>query len=246
MALTAAKCIDHIEHSLGGSIDSLLTVYEIINQAGELLVDMHPWQFLGRLPVSLSLIAGQPYITLPADLIEIVDLETIYEANASVQMSSLAEINWMRSISTTTTFQYFVALNIVEDTASGTDGQPVKRLEIWPTPATGDGTGNEFNLIYRGTWAVLDTTDDLVRIPNHLNSLFIEILRAVARGYEEEDNGTLSERLLAVVNGPILRMAREREDRMQPENGDWNGGAAEGFYSNDYRPVRNGNLANPS
>ena len=52
------------------------------------------------------------------------------------------------------------------------------------------------------------------------------MLRAFARGYEEEDQATLNARLMEVANGPLFAAAVLRDGETQPDYGPVRGGAA--------------------
>jgi hypothetical protein len=92
--------------------------------------------------------------------------------------------------------------------------EPVPVLEVYPTP-TADKE-NAFTLYFRGGWSQPLVENDALAIPVWLEMLFLEMLRAVARGTYEEDEGTISERLAAVVNGPVFLSARKRDLAISP------------------------------
>jgi hypothetical protein len=87
--------------------------------------------------------------------------------------------------------------------------------------------------MYRAGWKAISNDTDLISIPVWVEPTYIQILRAFARGYEEEDATALDERLLAVAVGVLFKSAMDRDGMVQPHYGRMRGGGAmrEGFES---------------
>lgn len=117
--------------------------------------------------------------------------------------------------------------------SGGVDGgEPRARLEIWPDPGADDDAA--LTVYYRAGWETLDEDSHFISIPVWIQPLYIQLLRAFARGYEREDVSSLSQRCMEILAGPLFRAATRRDGMMQPEYGELRNGAAEmeqaGFY----------------
>ncbi len=106
--------------------------------------------------------------------------------------------------------------------------QPVATLKVWPEP-NGD-VWDELSLVYRRGWLPLTSDDDVVSIPDWLEPLYLQYVRAFAAGYE--DGQTPLERVAAldtaiglVENGNIYASAKRRDVATQPSYGPASGRA---------------------
>ena len=95
--------------------------------------------------------------------------------------------------------------------------EPVPILELWPTP-TSTSLG-ALTIFYRAGWTVVEKDSDLLAIPDWIEPLFKSLLRAYVRGIEEEDEGTVEERVQRVLNGPLMDIAVRRDSRIAPNVG---------------------------
>ena len=73
-------------------------------------------------------------------------------------------------------------------------------------------------------WTDLTSDSELLRVPAYVETLFLQVLRAFARGYEEEDQGSLTARLLEIGSGPLFSTAVVRDGEIQPDYGPLKGG----------------------
>ena len=98
-------------------------------------------------------------------------------------------------------------------------------LEVEPTPtATSIGA---LSALYRAAWVdATDDGDDLT-LPSEgwLDTLYIQIVRAYARGWEEEGQGSLDVRLAQIEDGPIALRAKQIDGMIQPTSGQIKNGA---------------------
>jgi hypothetical protein len=102
------------------------------------------------------------------------------------------------------------------------------RLEIWPTPDA-DETGI-ITLFYRSGWAEVNEDSDYVNVPRWIEPLYIEILRAVAEGYERPGMvGHITELVGRVLAGPTMKGCIRQDSQIQYTVGALRGGAVEGF-----------------
>lgn len=114
-----------------------------------------------------------------------------------------------------------------EETASALTvpqrAEPV--LEVNPTPTT--TSIGALSALYRADWGEATDDDDELTLPYEgwLDTLYIQIVRAYARGWEEETMGTLDARLAQIESGPIALRAKQRDGMIQPSVGQIKNGA---------------------
>ena len=97
-------------------------------------------------------------------------------------------------------------------------------------PATIDS--NSLTMFYRAGWTAVGNDVIKLRLPTYCDALFLEVLTAFARGYEEEDAGSTSARLIEVVSGPLMSAAVDRDASIQPDYGPvLHGQGARGEYT---------------
>ena len=123
-------------------------------------------------------------------------------------------------------------------------GRPEPRIDIWPDP-TAD-LENALTIYYRAGWTHLNVDDVDVAIPEWLETVYIQLVRAHARGYEREDRGSMSMRVEEIYRSPHMRAAMERDAEMQPDYGPMQGGAAEVVRDNFYQFWNFGSVSAPS
>ncbi len=225
-ALTAVKLENHARHAIGGEPSSLLNVTDMVNEAGERLVNMHPWSWLVRDPANLTLTQDQAFVTLPSDFRGIKSIWTTSSINDIIHLTTIDEILHRRGSSLSVTNQdYWVALAWPTQTAT-TSAPSSPRLELWPTPAATDA--DAWAVSYYGGWIALSAkATSVANIPEWLNPLLVEFVRAVARGYEDENGGTVSARCKEVSQGQTAQDAMARDGEVQQHIGPIQGGHRE-------------------
>lgn len=102
-------------------------------------------------------------------------------------------------------------------------GRPQARIDLSTDPSA--DLEDALTIYYRAGWTHLNEDDDLVAIPEWLETLYLQLVRAHARGYHREDMGTVTERVAAVSAGPHMLAAIDRDNSMQPDFGLQRGGA---------------------
>jgi hypothetical protein len=100
-------------------------------------------------------------------------------------------------------------------------GEPVRRLALWPTPAE-DVHGAGF-LSYRRRWTVIPAETATIEIPSWMDMLYLEVVRAVARGWHEEDEASIIERLAPIWRSQEFQNATERDAGQQRSFGPMRG-----------------------
>ena len=166
-------------------------------------------------------------LALPADFRDLIGVNSSSGLLKGISLVTHTELLERRASSyTTTSGNYYAAIVHPQTTGlASSTGAPTPRLEIWPTPGANETAAMTF--IYRAGWVECVNDTDLIRVPSYLELPFLEIVRALARGWEEEDQGSISVRLSQVMSGPLMIVAKERDDMTQPDYGRLRNGAAD-------------------
>jgi hypothetical protein len=220
MALTVLDAQGHIEHALGGPLVGISN-RRVLDEAGRNLYGLADWNFLKRPSTTLDFTASQSYITLPDEFGEIVTIEYTSGSSNRVMQTTLSEIARYRSVlAAIPGYILFVAINYELDS----NDVPVPRLEIHPTPQTTTSTG-VLTMMYRAGWQDLANSDQtFIPVPPWMESLYIQVVRATAWGYQNEDMGA---RLAQVMQSPIWTAAIQYDRKLQWSHGPLKNGALE-------------------
>lgn len=231
MSLTLANLRAMITHALGGSSASIITsaaatMNHMVNEAGRRVSMAHPWKHLERPPTTLDLTISTAYIALPAEFSHLVAYEAAPSLGRCLNLTTYQGLAEMRARLITTTGAYFGA--IVQPTqSSASTAQSVPRLEIWPTPSA--SVTAAFTVWYRAKWTELSGDTDVANVPLWFEPLLVQFVRAVAKGYEEED---IDDRIDRILGGGTFAQAIEHDGQIQPDYGPLEGGAVGMVRSN--------------
>jgi hypothetical protein len=110
-------------------------------------------------------------------------------------------------------------------TFTGGGGPPKARIALYPTPSTAEVAG--LKLFYARTLGTATSDSYEIPVVPYCHTLYLEILRAIAQGYEEHDLGTASMRLTMVFDGPLFENAKRRDARTQSTYGVLAGGVTQ-------------------
>lgn len=182
------------------------------------------------------------HIRMPSDFGAITSIDATDSLIREIYPTTLSHLlNLRTNPIEVTTWYYWVANNhVLLD-----NGGMAPILEIWPTPSAKESGAITF--FYRGTWNNIGD-GDMVPIPDFAIDYFIAIVRAFARGYEEEDQATVDQRLMALSRGELARVCK-RFDGMQQSNM-WLGppinGAIQLVSSPESTPFARSPVATPS
>ena len=102
-------------------------------------------------------------------------------------------------------------------------GPPLPRLDIWPEPGTSEAVG--LRVYYRSGWMRVTGDNVMLRLPEWLEALYLQVVRAFARGYERESDAGADQRIAAIAEGPLMAAAKLRDSEMLPNIGPLQGGA---------------------
>jgi hypothetical protein len=236
MALTLAGLRTVITHALGGGdpavivTDVTTTKDQIVNEAGRFLCTMHQWKFLERPPTSLDFTAATAYVPLPSDFMELIAYSYSSALTSAFQLTTFQSLAMLRAANLNATAVYYGC--IVQPTqVNTTTAPPIARLELYPTPASTITAA--LNVWYRAGWTEFaggGATTVIANIPTWAETLLITLIRAFARGYEED---RLEELVSEVAGGPVFQMAKDRDGLIQPDYGQLN--MQRGFTTAEYR-----------
>jgi hypothetical protein len=150
----------------------------------------------------------QPYsIDLPDDLRDIISIVGTTSIQRRITLSSLTEVLERRNIDGPNDSYWYGAVSYV-----GSPPTPI--LEIGP--ASGSNVTGAFRLFYRARWARLSTDNTSVDVPEFVEALLVQLVRAFARAYVREDQGSLTARLAEIDVGPLFVAARRSDGNIQP------------------------------
>lgn len=151
----------------------------------------------------------QPYsIGLPSDLRDIIAIQSSGSGNRShVTLTSLAEVLQIREEIGPNDSHFYAALSYAGE-------PPAPLLEV--APGAGANQLGALRLFYRQRWARLSSDSTLIAVPEYVEALLAQIVRAFARGYVREDNSTLDERLAMIHAGPVFLAAKKSDGAIQP------------------------------
>lgn len=169
------------------------------------------------------------WASLPADFGEFVPgfpraLSTSVGALANTDLSTIHDLRAARIVSASTlpatNGVYYWSLSTGR---ALTGGVAVDRMDFYPEISAGQK--GAFAVAYRAKALRLTTDTTEFDVPYWCAPAFREVLRHFARGYEEEDEGTASDRLAKFIQGPIWGQALDQDMRRMPNLGQPRGGA---------------------
>ena len=107
-------------------------------------------------------------------------------------------------------------------------GAPRPRLDLWPAPSA--DSADAFRIYYRGGWKSVEDGDEFLYMPEWIETLYLFIVRAFARGYERESEFSINAFLAECSEGPLYIKAQQRDKEMTPDMGPMTGGAVSAIY----------------
>lgn len=210
MTLTYHQVASHVRHTLGGELSSELDMYQIINQAGDFMCGMHPWRWLeteaaGLTPASDGIDLPTPFIELLHYAPRLADTRATGTRYALTSRQDVLDYQHSTAATETNVIYFCVSHSTVS-------GVPTPRLEF-------SGTSTEpITLWYRAGWEPVTTdssTSDPFVLPAFCEPIYLQTVRAFARGYEEEDASTMNPRLAEIANGPTFFSAIQRDSLIE-------------------------------
>ncbi|UCC71264.1 MAG: hypothetical protein JSV86_12825 [Gemmatimonadota bacterium] len=220
MVLSVEECGIHVRHALNGAeLSDGLNLVDLVNLTGRWLVAAHEWKWLEGVMVKPDLVAGEDYITLPTDFRSIIDIDTA-NLSSGVSQASLGRLVELRKNSAGSSNYYEGAIEW-----DHTVTPPVARFAVWPDIEV--SSTDALLLFYRRDWKLVEDDNSFVHIPGFMEPLFIEALRAYARGWEDDDEADVNMRLSTLKLGEVWAAARKVDAQVQPSYGVLENGMAE-------------------
>jgi|6_EtaG_2_1085325.scaffolds.fasta_scaffold08873_3 hypothetical protein len=223
MAITYAQLVDQLNIVIGEEHDGRLDENQIVNQAGQFLVGLHPWRWLARPSVLLDLVADQSWVRMPPDFGNGTILGVTREGTLTfdVALSTLQELDLLGRSTVSTPSMYHVALAYPSqsDTVSPL-GLP--RLEIDPTPATDQEEAIRF--AYIAGWVTMTMGSAVANVPPWAEMALIQCVRAFGAYYRTNDHGHVD----SLVTSPEMQSMKRADSGQQRILGQSRGGILQG------------------
>lgn len=166
-------------------------------------------------------------IALPVDFANAIDIQPTQGLVNTFNFTDLSFINRLRTNEVAVgNYRYWGAItrgHNYDHQGAAAAGTGAWRIEIYPTPIT--ASVNALTMFYRAGWRTVSADSDFIPIPDYCETLFRSILRAFARGYEEDDIASVHQRMAEIQQSPIFIHAKRRDGDMQPTIGQMAGGA---------------------
>lgn len=178
----------------------------------------------GQTDIDFSL--RQPSVALPSDFAELVSLRLTDSLYQTVCLTTIDNLNGIRMLGGLSSVDEFWAA-ISYPGQSSTTTVPAPQLEIYPPP-TASETG-ALTIYYRRGWTELSSDTAVANIPLYMESLLVQVLRAFAQGYEEDDVAAISTRLELIRRGPVFEAALRQDQMIQHHYGPVVGGQIQEF-----------------
>lgn len=198
--------------------------YPIVSQSGTAITVEGVIQSTGGTVTNIAGTIQARASRLPSDLRKILAVVPTNGLVTSFQFQDLTTINNMRSTGINVSALRFYGALAYGKNRTTNGGAPVPRLELYPVTQTNQ-TG-VLKLTYLAGWRSIDSDQANVDIPDYVEPLYIQLVRAFARAYEEEDTAPLDVRLETISKGTVFKAARERDGETQASLGLMSGGAA--------------------
>lgn len=193
MTLTLARCASEIRQTLRGAPEG--DVLTIVNRAGQWFVDAFSWSWLQRIG-SLSTTASQEYVSLGG----LTGFRKLFRASYDNFWLEQCDLGYMSALRASGSVSSGVPSYCAVGFTLSAAGVYTKRLELYPTPSA--MVTDALTLYWQAGWQAPQTNADesVIAIPDEVEGLYVLVLRAFARGFEEEHEGSLSVRLDEIVN----------------------------------------------
>lgn len=205
---------------------------EIANEAGEWLYSIEEWNALARAPADLSLVALQEWIDLPADFGRIVSdkITTQTGFGHTLRLGTMDEVRDARSVQPGGNSLCYVGC--IAHTGPILAGpRSAARLQIGPIPS--QSATDVFLLSYKAGWVEVTNGSDHILVPSWMESVYVAAATAFVGGREQEEQGTVEDRLDRLVASSLMLALRNRDLSIQTSFGPIRGGVGEMFPGDD-------------
>lgn len=222
------------EQATRGRIDDRAELIEIVNDAGETLINMHEWKFLERPTIDLDFIEGQEHVSLPKDFGRAITIEVPNSLQTTVEFTSLSDVQYLRGSALNDPFRFHVALVYPgQDDTQSHSADP--RFEIWPEIATTEL--GALKLVYLAKWTRMEDFDSVPNIPRDVEPVFVELVRKMGLAYGDPTI-SVAETVETVERSSLVRSLKRRYGMAQMNLGISEGGIIPVDRTYIYRPHR--------
>lgn len=225
--------LNHADQAVGSQLDARIQ-HDLVNDAGSYLFDMHNWPWAIRDGQKLPLIEGQNYVELPADFQQMIKVTAVDRLVREVYPVSLGTIDELRgTIAAEGVTDWYYAIEWPGQFNTG-ENAPTARLSLYPTPSS--DTYAELRIRYRAGWVPLTKMDQAPNIPSDMEPLLIQLVRAFALGYmdEQRGQGAVTNRLEPIEQSAMLARLKSRYGTVQGNMGYQRGGVTKGPDEHGY------------
>jgi hypothetical protein len=197
----------------------------VANEVGDWLFGAVEWNFLNAATVDLDLVNGQSYIALPADFGTTTERSVRGKTFSyfALALRTMEEVALARQIAASPGAGYYVGALIFEDPV-GTVVTPTPRIEIGPVPTSDFDAA--FTLTYSRRFVPVDSPDDVCRVPDFMQPLYIRACCLWLAGYEKDAGGSLEDRMDRLQASSLWMNAISRDANTQQGFGPSSGSAA--------------------
>ena len=209
MALTYDTVASHVRHTLGGELSPDIDLLAVINEAGHYMASMHPWRWL-EAAETLGTITSGSTTDLPTDFVELISYtprgSDSRVTGSKAYLVSPHELEDMRNASGTLPLNttYFAVVHTTSGATSTVAPYPV--IDVYA-----NGTTPTIKIRYRRGWTKINNDGDTFLVPDWVEPLYLQCVRAYARGYEEEDVASMNARLGEIRQGAQFAAAAQRD-----------------------------------
>lgn len=202
-----------VRHALRGArpADELEELH-ILRMAWSYMLGLHAWGWLRNRNATVDIVGGQEWLDLPADCAEVVSVHRVGLVANQVMQTTIQWIVQARAEELGfQTDSFWWALEWAQDAP---DTEPYARLAIYPTQPSSLAQG--VSVVYHGGKLTLrngENDSGVIPLPadGSMDMLFIDVCRAIARGYEHDSEVRKEQLLAEVATGPTF-MAAKRAD----------------------------------
>ncbi len=227
MTLTVSTVSDYVQRRLDG--EPSVPLMTLCNQAGDYLVNAHPWGWLVRKPATLRITADQTRIALPDDFGRAIgEPKPVESTSFMFRWGTADKVAAERAYGSPSVFTGYISWS------QGVTGNLTPYIELSYAPTVSESS--TFMLAYYARWQDVTTDTETLQIPSFMEPLYLQTVLAFAQGYDEHDVGSLDERLAALMQGPLMLTAKRRDGSMQPSIGMMQGGAVQTLAQHERSP----------
>lgn len=206
MTLLVSDAIAHIRHTLASDDVPSIGAHRILNDSGNLMVNMHHWQWCEGAQSNLSLYKDQPYVWLPEDFREIVAVQTTNGLNAGFRLTTHKRLLQLRSLAVANSFEYHAAISHASRGAAAGGTLTVSSVSNGHTVTISDAYNPSTTFTFRPS---LGASDDNTATQRYVVIGATDAATASALAVAINDAPNLY--LRATVSGAVVTLTHQRE-----------------------------------